>query len=53
MWGSRSTISGEDTLELVHEDFRLLLATPMLSCFLLLMYFQKGFELFVLGLWYY
>ena len=22
-------------------------ATPMLSCFLLLMYFQKGFELFV------
>ena len=49
---SRSTISGEDTLELVQEDLSLLLAftilfqgdTPMLSCFLLLIYFQKGFE---------
>ena len=26
VWGSRSTISGEDTLELVQEDFSLLLA---------------------------
>ena len=26
-------------------------ATPMLSCFLLLMYFQKGFELFVWSAW--
>ena len=64
MWGSISTISGEDTLELVQEDFSLLLAvthtsepfffrgaTPVLSCFLLLMYFQKSFELFVWSPW--
>ena len=55
------TISGEDTLELVQEDFSLLShtseqfffrwATPMLSCILLLMYFQNGFELFVWSPW--
>ena len=65
MWGSRSTISGEDTLELVQEDFSLLLAvmshtsepfffrgggTPILS-FSALMYFQKGFELCVWSPW--
>ena len=47
LWNWSRRISALSLLSHTSEPFFFWGATPMLSCFMLLIYFQKGFELFV------
>ena len=51
LWNWSRRIVAFSLLSHTSEPFFFRGATPMLSCFLLLIYFQKGFELFVWSPW--
>ena len=51
LWNWSRRISAFSLLSHTSEQFFFRWATPVLSCILLLMYFQNGFELFVWSRW--